>query len=178
MTTEDPRLALLGNALQEAAAADLGRDRPPRRAPRRRLGTRAAVALVAAALAVPAAAIATGAFTSDEDVAASIPKGTYAFTGTEPTCTTLRDGVEYECVLAKAPNGEVPPGSGSYVIAPGQWNGAVEGTVDATDHVNGGCRSQNAEGTRWICYVGQESINQKILEPSALGWYLPEPAGP
>jgi hypothetical protein len=189
MTIDDPRLALLGDALRDAAAADLARTeaaradstRPAggrRLRPWSRIGTRTAIALAAVALAVPAAAIATGVLGSDEEVAASIPKGTYPFTGTEPTCTALREGLEYECVLKHAPNGEVPPGSGNYVIRPGAWDEAVEGTVDDTDHVNGGCRSQNGEGTRWLCYVGEESVKQKILGPSALGQYAPEPAGP
>jgi hypothetical protein len=191
MTIEDPRLQLLGDALQEAAAADLARAEETRARPRRaagarrrrarpkfRIGTRTAVALVAVALAVPAAAIATGVLSSDQKVAASILDGSYAFAGTEPTCTTLHEGLEYECALDRPANGGVPPGSGEFVIKPGGWLGAVEGTVDKTDHVNGGCRSQNAEGTSWVCYLGEESVRQKILMPSALGQYLPSPAGP
>jgi hypothetical protein len=194
MTTNDPRLRLLGDALREAAAADLARgeetapeprrpgDGRSSRRPRRRirLTTRArvGVALVALALALPAAAIATGVLGPDQEVAASIPQGTYAFAGTGPTCTTLHERLEYECVLDRAPNGEVPPGSGEFVVEPDAWLGVVEGTVDKTRHVNGGCRSQNAEGTRWLCYLGEESIRQKILMPSALGDYSPSPAGP
>jgi hypothetical protein len=41
-----------------------------------------------------------------------------------------------------------------------------------TDRVNGGCRSQDAEGTHWLCYIGQESVRQHILMPSALGQYM------
>jgi hypothetical protein len=198
MNTENRHLSLqvdalhLGDALHQAVVADLARTEeapttekqparegsPARVRPRRRIGTRTAVALAAAALAVPAAAIATGVLTSDQEVAASIPSGSYAFTGTEPTCTTLRQGIEFECVLGRAPSGEVPPGSGKFVIEPGEWRGVVEGTVDDTDHVNGGCRSQNNDGTRWLCYLGKESIRQEILMPTALGQYLPEPAGP
>lgn len=195
MTSNDPRLSLLMDALGEAAAADLARtsemraaaapsgEARPRRhiRPRTRIGTRARVglALAAAALAVPAAAIATGVLSSDQEVAASIPQGNYSFAGTEPTCTTLRDGLEYECVLGRSPNGEVPPGSGRFVIEPGAWRGVVEPTVDETGHVNGGCRSQNADGTRWLCYLGEESVRQDILAWSrALGEYLPSPAGP
>jgi len=192
MTIDDPRLPLLGDALREAAAADLARTDETRSGPIRsadgrsrrrirpstRIGTRTVVALVAVVLAVPAAAIATGVLSSDQKVAASIPQGTYAFSGIEPTCTTLREGQEYECVLDRPPNGEVPPGSGSFVIRPGQWDGVVEGTVDDTHHVNGGCRSQNAEGTRWLCYLGEESVKHQILASSALGQYLPSPAGP
>lgn len=194
MTIDDPRLPLLGDALREAAAADLARtEETPtapalsgrarsRRRPRRtaRIGPRAriGVALVAAALVLPAAAIATGVLSSDQQVATSIPDGSYSFAGTEPTCTTLRDGLEYECLLDRAPNGEVPPGSGRFVVEPGAWQGVVEGTVDETHHTNGGCRSQNAEGTRWLCYIGDESVREKILMPSALGQYSPSPAGP
>jgi hypothetical protein len=194
MTKRDPSLQLLGDALQEAAATDLRRNeeersgttgstdgRSPRSTrPRIRIGTRARVgiALLATALAVPAAAIATGVLGSDQEVANSIPQGTYSFAGTEPTCTTLHEGLEYECVLARSPNGEVPPGSGQFVVKPGAWLGVVEGTVDTAQHVNGGCRSQDAEGTRWLCYLGEESVRQEILMPTALGQYLPSPAGP
>lgn len=38
----------------------------------------------------------------------------------------------------------------------------------------GGARAESADGTRWRCYLGQESIRQDILGPSALGQYLPE----
>lgn len=194
MTINDPRLPLLGDALREAAAADLARtdekwagptrsgDVRSRRHTRQRtrIGTRprVAIALVAAALAVPAAAIATGVLSFDQKVADSIPAGNFSLAGTEPTCTTVREGLEYECVLDQPPNGEVPPGSGRFVIKPGDWLGVVEPTADETKHVNGGCRSQNAEGTRWTCYLGEESVRQRILMPSALGQYLPSPAGP
>lgn len=193
MTINDPRLSQLGDALREAAAADIAGaeevraartpsgEAKPRRGTRskHRIGTRTAIALVAAALAVPAAAIATGVFSSAQKVADSIPAGNFAFAGAEPTCTTVRAGLEYECVLDQPPNGEVPPGSGSFVIKPGEWHGVVEATVDETDRVNGGCRSQNAEGTRWTCYLGQESVRQRILMPSALRQGpMPSPGGP
>jgi hypothetical protein len=194
MTINDPRLPLLGDALQEAAAADLARAEEKRTGPTRsgemrsrwhtrprtRIGTRprVAVAFVAAALAVPAAAIAMGVFSSEQKVADSIPAGNFSFAGTEPICTTVREGLEYDCVLDQPPNGEVPPGSGRFVIKPGDWFGVVEPTADETHHVNGGCRSQNTEGTRWLCYPGKESIRQNILAPSVLGEYLPSPAGP
>ena len=115
---------------------------------------------------------------SDQKVADSIPAGNFSFAGIEPTCTTVREGLEYDCVLDQPPNGEVSPGSGRFVIKPGDWLGTVEPTADETKHVNGGCRSQNAEGTRWLCYLGKESVRQGILMPPALGQYLPSPAGP
>ena len=35
------------------------------------------------------------------------------------------------------------------------WKGTVEPTVDATKHVNGGCRSLRSDGREWECYLGQ-----------------------
>jgi hypothetical protein len=179
MTVNDPRLPPLLDALQEAASADLARSRRRAR-PRTRVGTRTrvALALAAAALAIPAAAIATGVLGSEQKVADSIPAGNFSFAGSEPTCTTVREGLEYDCVLDQPPNGEVPPGSGRFVVKPGAWLGTVEPIADETKHVNGGCRAENAEGTRWTCYLGEESVRQRILMPPALGQYLPSPAGP
>ena len=185
MTINDPRRSLLGNALQEAVAADLaqadetraaparsGEARPRRHTrPRGRIGTRTAVALVAAALAIPAAAIATGVLSSEEKVADSIT-GFITLPGTEPSCTTLREGLEYECVVDhdQLTNGEK--------IKPGGWLGVVLPSADkTTDRLNGGCRSQDAEGTRWLCYLGEESVRQRILMPSALR-QGPSPASP
>ena len=192
MTVNDPRLPLLGDALREAVAADIAGAEEVRAArtpasetrarrrtrSRHRIGARTAVAFVAGVLAIPAVAIATGVFSSEQRVAESIPAGSFSFAGTEPTCTTVREGLEYDCVLDRAPTGEVPPGSGRFVIEPGEWRGVVEPTVDKANYVNGGCRSQNAAGTRWLCYLGDESVQQRILMPSALGQHLPSPAGP
>lgn len=183
MTIDDPRLPLLGDALREAAAADLARTEPtrtdealPRRQirPRTRLGSRARVgaALVAAALAIPAAAIATGALTSEQEVADSIA-GSITFAGAEPTCTTVREGVEYECVVD---HDQLINGEG---VEPGHFLGVVLPSIDKNaERLNGGCRSQDAEGTRWTCYLGEESVRQRILMPSALGQHVPAPVGP
>src|SRR4029079_17254296 len=95
---------------------------------RRRRGIVAAA--VAAVVLVPAAAIAGAKLISNDDVASSLPAGTLSLAGTEPTCTTVEGGVEYRCVLAKAPAPEVS-----------DWKGTVEPTVDTTKHVNGGGRA-------------------------------------
>ena len=83
---------------------------------------------------------------------------------TEPTCTTVTDGVEYHCVLAKAPAPEVS-----------DWKGTVEPTVDATKHVNGGCRSLSSAGTSWQCYIGRAAVDQKIIGAGFLGEFAPSP---
>ena len=157
MTGQDQMLDQLGDALERSTAADL--------APRRRVtGRRLAVALAALAVIVPGAAIAVGQLTSTSDVAQSMPAGTLALAGTEPTCTVVKQNVEYHCVLAKAPAPEVS-----------DWKGTVEPTVDATKHVNGGCRSLRSDGTEWECYLGQAAVSQQIIGAGFLGEYAPSP---
>jgi hypothetical protein len=159
MTTTADRLARLGDALQGATRADLAAAAAPARR-RRGLSRRTGLALVAAAIAIPGAAIAASSLLSSEDVARSLPAGTRMLQGTGPTCTVVHDQVEYRCTLARAPRGE---------IAPGQLKGTVEPTVDAHSIVNGGCRSLNADGTEWSCYLGQAAVDQKIIGPDFLG---------
>ena len=156
MTDLTPRLSRLGDELERAARRDL---RPKRR--RRR---RIAVAAVAALVVVPGAAVAAFELVSEEEVASSLPAGTLALAGTEPDCTAVRENVEYHCVLARPPAPEVP-----------DWKGTVEPTVDATKHVNGGCRSLNSAGTEWQCYLGEEAVRQRIIGPQFLGEFAPSP---
>ena len=146
----------LGNALEAAAWCDLAASRRPRR--------RLIAAALAAAVLVPAAAVAEAKLISNGDVANSLPAGTLSLAGTDPTCTTVKDGVEYHCVLAKAPAPEVS-----------DWNGTVEPTVDKTKHVNGGCRSLNSAGTTWECYLGQAAVDQKIIGAGFLGEFSTSP---
>jgi hypothetical protein len=156
MTDLTPRLTRLGDALERAAERDLR--------PRRRYSRRVAIAAVTALIAVPGAAVAGIELMSEGDVARSLPAGTLALAGTEPDCTVVRENVEYDCVLARPPAPEVD-----------NWMGTVEPTVDATKHVNGGCRSHNAEGTKWRCYIGEEAVRQQIIGPDFLGEYAPSP---
>jgi hypothetical protein len=242
-------LARLGDALDRAVQADLA---GPAQRPRRLRGSRRVVAGVAlTAVLVPAAAIAATQLISTNQVAASLPQGTLALAGTHPTCTVVHAGVEYHCVLAKAPSdatpasvdpdpaasGVVPSAGGGvqiliklpsgksmlfkaateqdlkrqvvaytlksdgvsssristitseYPAAPTttpatttvpqtadtDWKGTVEDTVDATKHVNGGCRALNSAGTDWECYLGQEAVTQQIIGQSFLGQYAPSP---
>jgi hypothetical protein len=153
MTTTADRLARLGDALQDATAADLA-------ARRRRPGRRVGLALAIAAVAVPGAAVAATQLLSTDDVARSLPAGTQMLIGTDPMCEVVRDQVEYRCTLARAPRGE---------IAPGQFKGTVEPTVDDRRIVNGGCRSLDADGRTWSCYLGQEAVRQQIVGADFLG---------
>jgi hypothetical protein len=235
MTTETEshdRLARLGDALDRAVRADLATHRRgSRRLMRhpRRLAAGAALAVVV----VPAAAFAATQLITTNQVAASLPQGTRALIGTDPTCTVVTANVEYHCVLAQAPSNvgapivggtdttttpaqlhgtaeawfKTPGGKvrlvhaasepalkhkllilaarghrpGATIQAPSSsaattdWTGTVEPTVDATKHVNGGCRAQNAGGTEWECYIGQAAVQQRIIGQSFLGQYAPAP---
>jgi hypothetical protein len=156
MTNVSPELERLGDELERAVAADIAR---PRRWPRKLL-------LVAAALAiaVPGIAFAADALISEEEVAASLPAGTKMLQGTEPSCTVVVQDVEYLCVLRNPPQPEIA-----------DMKGTVEPTVDATKHVNGGCRSLESDGRTWRCYIGQAAVEQKIIGPGFLGEYAPAP---
>jgi hypothetical protein len=202
MSAADARLELLGDALVDAAAADLARSEAVRggrrasasarggrrasdgaRGGRRRGFTaraKVAVALLAVALAIPTAAIATGVLDTSEEVAQGLPGGAAMLIGTDPHCAPLRKGIEYECVLSKPPHQwSTPAGKeraiGEWLGEPGEWMGAVEATVDPDHHVNGGCRSRNVDGTLWSCYLGKEAVRQRIIGARFLGDYLPEP---
>jgi hypothetical protein len=159
MTTD--QLDRLGAALHAAATDDFTR------AARRRRRRTLAGTLAVLAIAVPGAALAADALISGDDVARSIPSGTWALMGTHPTCTTVRTDVEFDCTLAR------PPRTGD--VEAGQWRGTVEPTVDRTKHVNGGCRSLSADGMHWRCYIGTEAVRQGIVGASFLGEYAPAP---
>ena len=151
MTELTPRLARLGDELERAARRDLR--------PRRRRSRRVAIAAVFALVAVPGAAAAGIALVSEDDVARSIPAGTLWLEGTEPRCTVVTQDVEYRCTLA------TPPGRENIA----NWTGTVEPTVDASQRVNGGCRSRDAAGTEWRCFIGEAAVEQRIIGPDFLG---------
>ena len=244
MTQSLPQhLARLGDALHRAVAADLAAAAPISK--RWRRPRRAAVVVVVLAVAIPGAAFATVALTTTGQVAQSLPQGTQALIGSDPTCTVVVQNVEYHCVLASAPSslgapagattaptasagattaptGAIPtsalalrarvcralsdrPAGDAQCIslslssaaarailrkalrasphspvhatatAPNDWTGTVEPTVDATKHVNGGCRAQNAAGTDWECYIGDAAVTQNIISQGFLGQYAPVP---
>jgi hypothetical protein len=67
-------------------------------------------------------------------------------------------------VLAKAPAPEIS-----------DWKGTVEPSVDASKHVNGGCRSLTSDGREWQCYIGQAAVHQKVIGQGFLGEDAPVP---
>jgi hypothetical protein len=164
MTQLDPQLHALGDRLEQAAAAHLAAGPQPVARRPRRISRRLAIAVAALAIAVPGVAIAANQLISTDEVAQSMPAGTLALAGTEPTCTVVTKGVEFHCLLAKAPAPEIS-----------DWKGTVEPSVDASKHVNGGCRSLTSDGREWQCYIGQAAVDQKIIGQGFLGEDAPGP---
>jgi hypothetical protein len=149
------RLTAIGDDLERAARADRRRGTKRRR---RIAGTAIAIAIL-----VPGAAVA-GSLLTEEDVARSMPAGTRFLVGTEPKCETVRDGIEYHCTIDEKVEAEFD-----------DLKGTVQPTVDASKHVNGGCRSLRSDGREWRCYIGEEAVKQQIIGPDFLGEYAPVP---
>lgn len=161
MSNDEMNLTRLGDALERAAAADLAA-REPRG---RRVSRKLFVSLAALAVAVPGIAFAATALISTDEVAASLPAGTRMLQGTDPTCEVVVQDVEYRCTLSR------PPADPEVA----DMKGMAEPTVDATKHVNGGCRSLTSDGLVWQCYIGQAAVEQEIIGTGFLGEYAPEP---
>lgn len=158
MTDLTTELHQLGDALERAARSELAQGTVRRR-------RKAVLAIAALAVAVPGIAYAASALMSNEQVAAGLPAGTRMLQGTDPTCTVVRQDVQYHCVLTRLPaHPEVA-----------DLKGTVEPTVDATRHVNGGCRSLASDGRAWECYIGQAAVEQRIISAGFLGEYAPQP---
>jgi hypothetical protein len=157
---DDLRGALLAAAAADLAAADAARDaaslpRPAARPARRlHLGTaraRLALAFLVIAVAVPGVVIGTGLSGPERASANGLPAGSTVMTATQPSCTAIREDVEYECAFAEPPRvGRLLP------------------TVDASGQVDGGCRSQNAVETFWICYFGAAAVHHQVVAQEAL----------
>jgi hypothetical protein len=150
MTDLSPRLTQLGDALERAARADLRAARPRKR--------RRILIAVTATLAVLSGGAALAGELLGGDVSNSMLAGAAIFEGTHPTCTEVVKGVEWHCVLDRAPQHEVD-----------DFTGTKEATVDATKHVNGGCEGLDAAGLTWECYLGEAAVQHQIVGEGFLG---------
>ncbi len=63
--------------------------------------------------------------------------------------------------------------AGAAGINAGHFDGVVEPIVNASHHVDGGCRAINPPGTRWDCYLGKAAVAHKVV--GDLGAYSPGP---
>lgn len=131
-----------------------------RRRPRRALVLAVAVLVVCGGTAVGAKIALTG-----SDVQEFLPRSSAVFTGTNPTCTTVRPGVEYDCTLASVPTQEQAFDQEGNL----DFKGWVDDIVDQNNHVAGGCRALTKDGLHWRCYLGQEAVKQAIISQDFLG---------
>jgi hypothetical protein len=164
MTEVPNTLHRLGDALESATETDLATQPASRPVRRRRVSARVAITVAVLAVLVPGVALAASQLIGTDEVEQSLPAGTLALAGTHPTCTVVEQDVEYLCTLDRAPAPEVS-----------DWKGTVEPTVDATKHVNGGCRALTSDGREWRCYIGQAAVDQRIIGQAFLGEYAPSP---
>jgi hypothetical protein len=157
---DDLRGALLAAAAADLSTVDAARGaatlprpavRPVRRLHLRTARGRLALAFLVIAVAIPGIVIGTGLVGPERAAANGLPAGSTVMTAIQPTCTSIRDGVEYECVFAESPR-----------------VGRVVRVVDASGQVDGGCRSQDAVETFWICYFGEAAIHHQVVAQEAL----------
>jgi hypothetical protein len=160
MTELQTTLRRLGDALESAADTDL---RTAARMPARRRRVSTRVALIAAAVAVLVPSVAFAASLHRDGRVAQASGQDASLAGAEPACTVVVQDVEYRTCS---------PGHAHQVS---DWKGTVEPTVDATKHVNGGCRSLASDGREWECYIGQAAVDQLIIGAGFLGEYAPTP---
>ena len=133
------RLVALGDTLQRAIQAELSAGSRPSRLRWLKHPRRTAIGAGLAIVIVPAAALAATQLITPGQVAASLPQGTRALIGTDPSCTVVVPGVEYHCVLASAPTnpfGAPDTGGGGSTIAAGAVSAATpyKVAVDVNGH--------------------------------------------
>jgi hypothetical protein len=154
LTTDQPKLQELGDALSRVTERDARRRRT-------RPIRRAALALVVLAVVGTGTAAAAGLF-SPKQIQAAMPAGAVLFSQTEPTCAHQGSNGAFRCTLATTPTEDGPEYLGTKEIL------VVGGKVA------GGCIGLDKAGLTWDCYLGQDAVDHEIITRDFLG----EPAGP
>lgn len=79
-----------------------------------------------------------------------------AFAGVTPTCETTDDaGDTLWCT--------VEGGVKSTEVS--DWTGTIEPFTDPQGNVGGGCRSEDARGTVWICFAVRKAVTENLIGP-------------
>jgi hypothetical protein len=97
-------------------------------------------------------------------VAAGMPAGATIFAQTDPTCVVETDGKTYRCTLKNAPAPEISNFLGSKHI------------VVIVGAVAGGCIGLDRAGMTWNCFLGQDAVDQRIIDKGLLGQPAPVPS--
>jgi hypothetical protein len=98
-----------------------------------------------------------------EHVAGGMLAGTAFFAQTDPTCVVETDGKTYRCTLRNAPAPEISNFFGSKHIL------VIVGAVA------GGCIGLDRDGMTWNCFLGQDAVDQRIIDKGLLGQPAPVP---
>ena len=96
------------------------------------------------------------------DVAAGMPAGAVIFADSDPTCVQSA-AKTYTCTLSRPPAPEIS-----------DFLGAGEGLVIA-GKIAGGCVGLDHDGMTWKCFLGQDAVDQGIIDKGFLGQPAPFP---
>lgn len=173
MTTRlSPELDHLGDALESAIRLQLARTAPAPTpvAVRRTRGRRAAL-VAAACLGTLAAGVGVAAASGvwdREDVAAGLSMSDVELAGSAARCAPVTGTTDtFDCTLLRPEDAKDLPSDDVR-----GWNVVLN---DDEGFVAGGCRSLDADGSSWRCFVGEKSVDEKIIGPDFLGEYAPGP---
>jgi hypothetical protein len=172
MSDPTDRLALAGDALVHAWHNDLAGRVEPKRSRR----PRTVVAVLVAALVVSAgvAVAANTLLKSPKDEQAGMVEANTLFQGSNPTCLTVSPD-SFHCTLDRPPTGETFYSQDGKPLL-NAFLGMKEPTVDSTNHIDGGCVSDHADGLSWQCYLGPAAVSHEIVSADFLGKLSPGPA--
>ncbi|RZS86908.1 hypothetical protein EV189_2326 [Motilibacter rhizosphaerae] len=161
----NPDLVLLGDELQTAVSRSLTTRGVVTRRSRRLRSRGTLVAGVATAVVVAGAGSAAAyALLGSGDVATGLPAANVWFAGVQPVCTSTGDST-FRCTVE----------GGLRSTAVSDWTGTIEPFTGKDERIAGGCRSQDAKGTVWVCYSGQKAVDEQLIGQDFLGEYAPEP---
>ncbi len=168
------QLALAGDALTHAWRTDLARKK-------RHTGLRRPRTLVLALVAVivvsgGAAFAATTFFKTAQQEQTGMVEASTLFAGSNPVCVSVNGSdASFHCTLDRPPTGETfYSQDGTQLL--NVFLGMKVGTVDATNHIDGGCVSDSTDGLSWQCYLGTAAVSHDIVSAEMLGKFSPGPA--
>lgn len=163
--TTQTDLALIGDDLEQAVAAQIAGSIVVRRRRKQRSRTTIAAFVTAGVVVIGGGAAAAVSLLSSDTVEQGMPGSSVIFIGTDPTCTT-KDSVEFDCTLASAPTEEILD----------DYTGTKETFNDADENIAGGCIGQDSAGLHWTCYAGEKAVEMDIISKDFLGQHTNGPA--
>jgi hypothetical protein len=164
-STTHTDLARIGDELEQAVAAQIAGSIVVRRRRKQRSRTTIAAFITTGVVVIGGGAAAAVSLLSADTVEQGMPGSSVIFIDTDPTCTT-KNGVEFDCTLAKAPSKEILD----------SYKGTKETFNDADDNIAGGCVGQDAAGLHWTCYAGTKAVEMDIIGKDLLGQHTSGPA--